>query len=421
MYTYIRTGFVLTLLFVAVAACDRSPEQKNEESLTRTVPPPPPPVPSTSQTPTGENTGGNAAIPAIQPSVVPSSVDVPMVETNLIPNGDFDNWPDDQRVPIGWSHGFGYSLDTIPSVINQYRGPTYDNWKAVEQTWDETDATDSAFRLFGVTVETLEPDSDYLFTFKAVNPEGAPVHVGLWGVSDVEAQEVTQDELPRIALRQSDDFEDYFVQFHVSDVEALRIASYCGKAEFPVSVVWDKWELEEVQESGVNLFQNGHFGNWPNGQRLPVGWTHAVGYAKGSAPSTIERFSGNAPRPGQLVLQSWEKSDASDSVFRQFGQTVTNGIKPRTLYRVTLRALNLGASPVSIAPWDVSAGENAPVKKLAQPFITVQSSSGMGFVDYSAVFNSANATSVRIVTLSPNAGAKVIWASFELREVGPAD
>ncbi|MBX7259228.1 MAG: hypothetical protein K1Y02_22900 [Candidatus Hydrogenedentes bacterium] len=396
------------------------------------VPPAPTPKPSTSpaesaappaiQTPSPAPAPPTAVPVAASQAVtepVPGPVDVADTAVNLVPNGDFNEWPDGIRVPLEWTHAYGYTLEKMPSTISAYSGTTYDNWKAVEQTWRESDGADSVLRQFGVNVKGLAKDTDYRLSFKAKNPGGVTAVVAVWGIIDEKKSKVERIASPLIQLVQSENFRDYSAVFNSGSFETIRIVTACPKAKFPATVIWDRFELHANAADTSNLLANGSIALWPDGVRLPTEWTHGFGYSVDDIPSQVERYEDGVPLAGFGVLQTWNKPDANDSIFRQFGQTVKN-VKPKTLYRVRVKALNLSDKAALVSVWDVSGGENGPVKKLAEPFIQAKPSAEFGFLDYTAVFDSGSASAVRIVTLSQDAGTKVVWAGFELLEVGPA-
>jgi hypothetical protein len=337
-------------------------------------------------------------------------------EVNLLPNGDFGEWPKDQRLPLNWTHGYGYALDELPSTIEPFDGETYDNWKAVRQTWKKSDGSDSVFRQFGNTVSDLKPDTNYRLSFKALNSKGVPAQIAIWAVTGDEGDKVERISSSELKVEKSDSFVDYFTQFNSGKATRIRIVTFCGKAKSMGSVVWDAWRLTTEETNVDNLIVNGRFGNWPNDQRLPIGWTHGMGYTLETMPSKIERYSGKSPVPGLAVLQTWRANDGSDNIARQFGQTVAN-LKPNTTYQLRLKALNLSDKSAKVAAWETTEDVNGPVKKLSDQFITVAPSKKFGFLDYSGVFNTGSANRVRFVTFCTEKGVKVLWTDFELTEI----
>lgn len=172
-----------------------------------------------------------------------------------------------------------------------------------------------------------------------------------------------------------------------------------------------------------NLFKNGDFANWPDDLRIPVDWTHAQGYPTlDEAPSKIERFKDGTYDKWYAAKQTWTKPDGEDSIFRQFGITVS-GLKPETNYRLVLKAWNQSKNTIVVLPWSVenpASGDGSHVKCLSLPFIEIPPSDG--FVDYGRTFQTdADTTAVRFVTASPgkeNYPVSVIWDRWVLTEVG---
>ncbi|MBX7255479.1 MAG: hypothetical protein K1Y02_03870 [Candidatus Hydrogenedentes bacterium] len=339
-------------------------------------------------------------------------------ESNLIPNGDFSNWLRNKELPEDWSYGSKDPRQDKASTIVPYEGRTYDNWRAVKQTWHKNDGAESVFRQFGVTLSGLAKNTRYRLTLKSKNPSGRVVRVAVWSVVDSANQKVERINSFLITVGKSDDLVDYWADFDSGESDTIRIVTLCADSQFPVEVVWDKFTLARVPEQSESLVRNGRLGNWPDGQRLPIHWTHAVGYTLQNMPSLIERYKGNTPAPGYVAVQTWRESDVADSIYKQFGQTIEN-LKPHTHYRLSVKALNLSDWTAMVAVWGVDSSKESQ-QNLSPAFILVRPSKEFGFLDYSGEFDTGSYSTIRIVTCSRKAGTKVAWTAFEMNEMGPS-
>jgi hypothetical protein len=168
-----------------------------------------------------------------------------------------------------------------------------------------------------------------------------------------------------------------------------------------------------------NLIENGNFRDWPDPVRVPKGWTHCLGYPRlPEMPSSILPLW-DASYEGQMaVKQTWRRSDGADSVFRQFGVTVTN-LKPNTKYVIKAKAHNQSDSPVLIVPYGV-VEEGEKVQRLAEGGVLVKP--GNDFEVCSTGFVTAEQTTVRLAAASTVEEESaypltVVWEEWVLLEM----
>ena len=184
---------------------------------------------------------------AVFASSGPSSV-LPAAETNLIENGSFEKWAPRERVPWPWKHGFGYpAVDEMPSSVQLRREGAQDGAYALEQTWRRSDAADSVFARFGITVDGLKPRTAYRFTVRAKNESNGTVVVSPYSVKEGDGKEVVENlKLGLVEVKPGDGYQNLKGYFQTGDEGSVRLAAACIDGEYPVTVVWDDWRLVEL-------------------------------------------------------------------------------------------------------------------------------------------------------------------------------
>ena len=99
-----------------------------------------------------------------------------------------------ERVPWPWKHGYGYAtVDEMPSVARMCKEDVPDGAYALEQTWNRSDAEDTVFQRFGITLESLKPNTSYRFTVKVKNESKGTVLISPYSITSGEKPEAIEN------------------------------------------------------------------------------------------------------------------------------------------------------------------------------------------------------------------------------------
>jgi len=280
---------------------------------------------------------------------------------SLILNADFGNWPSDSWIPLGWSHGVGYTMDTMPSVLARYEGNNVTRGNGVEQTWRSNDTLEPINRVFGQTLDNLRPNTEYTLKVRAHNRSENLIGISMWEMDGFVAGDPSSGvptnrlALDAVKITPGDDFKTYDGRFTTEDHPVVRLAAKIeGKNPvLPGAVLWDFWKLTLYVEKLPNLIRNGDFVTWPEGEPLPLLWGN--GRAT-NMQSTVEKVMDPGVQAGNGLRQVWERAPATDSVLGQFGRIVT-ALKPDAPHLLEIRAENESAQAIVVSAWEIASYE----------------------------------------------------------------
>lgn len=164
--------------------------------------------------------------------------------TNIIPNGDMENWPLDSAAPTGFS---SHSLEkyTIQrELVNVSHGS-----QAVRQTWMSFDGNDSIFNLFHTEVSGLVPGETYELIIAARNlSKKTPIRISAWQTWETDqGTRLERIALDLIVVKPNDGLSTLVGKFvsvgpeHSSVVFAASMQGDAGQDD--VEVIWDDWRL----------------------------------------------------------------------------------------------------------------------------------------------------------------------------------
>ena len=119
---------------------------------------------------------------------------------------------------------------------------------------------------------------------------------------------------------------------------------------------------EKVEEAvtytsfGPEMLKNPDFSQWDEASNSPKEWRHGIGHKE--PPSFLTKVMISREEDTFIVRQTWERSDAGDSVFRAFGQLV-EGLEKDTEYMLTVSAVNRSQLTIQVTAWEVDAESGA--------------------------------------------------------------
>lgn len=249
---------VMTLAVAGVGCSPGAPAPSNSSEVT--VPPPPPPVPPTPavdpapQMPTPDPIASSTSAQSPATPTPPAVAPVKEEPANLIANGSFVTWDEGQHVPRHWTMGHGYPLEEMPFKLERIEDPTYDDGYAVRQTWLESDATMAFQRVFGQTIEGLEPNTGYRLDVVAHNESKNVVIISAFEMEDYETGYVGSGEaaerlnLEAATITPSTGLVTYTGSFITNDSGTVKLGARVRDEDpdLPCSVIWDSWTLRAV-------------------------------------------------------------------------------------------------------------------------------------------------------------------------------
>lgn len=254
----IQVFSVIGLMTLAVAGVGCSPgAPAPSDSGEVTVPPPPPPIPPTPAVDPAPQLPTPAPAPAQSPTTpAPAPAMTPVKEkpANLIANASFVTWDEGQHVPRHWTMGFGFNLDDMPFELEPIEDPTYDDGHAVRQTWLASDEALAFQRVFGQTIEGLEPNTGYRLDVVAHNESKNVIIISAFEMEDYETGRVGSGtaaerlNLEAAVITPSTGLVTYTGSFITNESGTVKLgARVRGEdPELPCSVIWDSWTLRAV-------------------------------------------------------------------------------------------------------------------------------------------------------------------------------
>ncbi|MCC6696899.1 MAG: DUF2142 domain-containing protein [Candidatus Hydrogenedentes bacterium] len=163
---------------------------------------------------------------------------------NLMPNGDFLQWPHDRSLPLDFEIG-GKDRTAKPDYVvsREFSTGGSDDY-AIRQEWTGSDTQTSIADRFGISLEGLEPYSEYYLLIKAQVLNGAGARVSAWQEAPLKRlQRDAAHVLPNEKRHQ--DFICHPGWFFTNEECAIRICvTPLGR---PTTVVWDSWALYAVK------------------------------------------------------------------------------------------------------------------------------------------------------------------------------
>jgi hypothetical protein len=253
-------GFVVGL---AVFSTGCSPgEPSSTETGQTTVPPPPPPIPPT---PSVDSYPAQAPVqgpvsPPIQaqspatPAPAPSVAPVDAAPENLVANASFARWDEGQYVPRHWTMGYGFELEDMPFELEPLEDPLYNEGHAVRQTWKASDAAQSLEKVFGQTIDGLDPNAGYRLDVVAHNESENVVIISAFEMEDFEPGHVGSGKsserlnLEAAVITPGTGLVTYTGSFITNDSGTVKLGARMRgeESDFPASVIWDSWTLTRV-------------------------------------------------------------------------------------------------------------------------------------------------------------------------------
>ncbi len=173
-------------------------------------------------------------------------------EPNLIPNGEFRDWPAEAKVPLGW--------DFVPEAANgawsieRVADTTDPSSVQLKQTCLRSNSKDSISRQFGTTFSGLKPYSRYRFFCRASTPVAGALRVAAW---EIHTGKSSQPAGPRrlssnviyiVNPVSGERFVSYAGEFYTKDSGLVRLVVTCEGPDniYPFTVTWKEWALTRV-------------------------------------------------------------------------------------------------------------------------------------------------------------------------------
>jgi hypothetical protein len=166
---------------------------------------------------------------------------------NLILNGSFEVWPPGASAPRGpWQAPAGNSR------IEPNLRRSEDGLRNLHQIWEDDDSADSPEALFGVDVEGLEKNKEYIFTCYGDSLRSFSADIAVYGRGADGTLAKIKD--PLVTLRPSNrgfvELTGRFMSGPYTDVRIVSRGPGPG-GEFPSRVLWDAWRLQRPNAKPV--------------------------------------------------------------------------------------------------------------------------------------------------------------------------
>ncbi len=185
---------------------------------------------------------------SLQRDVVPLYVRASRASSrNLLVNGGMEKWTDDGKAP----ENFNAILPAEVESIQKETMSVAEGHAAVRQVWNKADGAASIFKLFGKTVENLEPSTTYEFYVKASNPSKDHVVIAVWQLTpNANGRAQIRGQLNHGVVRIKPcptftEYGGYFTTGPYADGLVMLVAS-CNGPVFPATVIWDDWRLAKT-------------------------------------------------------------------------------------------------------------------------------------------------------------------------------
>lgn len=159
---------------------------------------------------------------------------------NQIPNGSFEVWPAGRPKPEGpWQAPAG------TSAIEPYMRRMDDGLRSVHHVWEADDSGDSPEALFGVDVDGLHPETEYVFSCEVDALKKFAADVAVYGRDENGALQIIKDPLVTVRPGGGSGFVEHSGRFVTGKYTAVRLAvrGPGPDATYPNRVLWDKWQL----------------------------------------------------------------------------------------------------------------------------------------------------------------------------------
>jgi hypothetical protein len=150
--------------------------------------------------------------------------------------------------------GYGFALEDMPFALEALEDPLYNGGHAVRQTWKASDVAMSFEKVFGQTIEGLEPNAGYRLDVVAHNESGNVVIISAFEMEDFEPGRVGSGRagerlnLEAAVVTPGTGLVTYTGSFITKDSGTVKLGARMRgeESDFPASVIWDSWTLTRV-------------------------------------------------------------------------------------------------------------------------------------------------------------------------------
>ena len=414
------SALLVCAAIVAAFGCSQSqstgpgPEKDASGKVAQIVPPPLAAPVSQTKPPLAEREPEGPTAPNLTPSPqeAKSMPPAPKPEfecpalRNLVPNGDFSTWAEDERTPTGWLYR-GRALEDMFATIERCAGES-PGTNAVKQTWKSMDGEDSFFRHF-LSVVTLEPHTKYLLRVRAkVDTQDVPVLVNAHPLQGYNPKELASKGLAsgggvlRIPGGHHS-LTDYYLEFQTEESGDVLLHVGSGRGQFPCSATWYGFS---ITKSLPNLLANEYFKDWGSTSYTPKAFT--IDQGEKARLSTIRRIKDDSRN---IVEQTWVEQDSDKPPPEKFGTDIE--VAAQKDYALRVYARNNSNNMAFVEVWTVDERPQGVVQLEIAP-------SGIP-ADYCTVFRMTESKRIRIVSSCEEGDfpTTVLWYYWGLHELHP--
>jgi len=173
-------------------------------------------------------------------------------KSNLVPNGEFTDWPDEYYYPQQWTME---PPGNLRFTLERLLGEEYLGGKAVRQVWMRPQPVHRS-KCMGVTLEGLHPRTEYTVDLVAHNPSANRFRLSAWeatGTANGDLASVVLSQRLSYAILQIDPRSPYSTlvrgKFVTRNSGPVRLLLSCEEngdnTHFPAELIVDEWRVHE--------------------------------------------------------------------------------------------------------------------------------------------------------------------------------